>query len=228
MYSCFVNWTCAKLILRLLRVEWQTMHLGHNPAIPNIIFAFDLTGELLMSPEETLTLWNEQLDAVVKKMKAGGGKAGLATPEMLAGKTGLEVIQAMMTGELPYPHIADTLEFSLVEVEAGKAVFQGIPQLKHYNPLGTVHGGWYATLLDSAMGCAVQTMLPVGRTYTTAELSINIVRAASLKTGSLRAIGSVIHCGRQLATAEARIVAPDGRLYAHATTTCLVLEAAQS
>jgi uncharacterized protein (TIGR00369 family) len=180
-----------------------------------------------MSSEETLALWHEQLDAVVKKMKAGGGKPGLATPEMVAGKTGLEVIQAMLAGELPYPHIADTLDFSLVEINAGKAIFQGVPQLKHYNPLGSVHGGWYATLLDSALGCAVQSMLPVGRIYTTAELSINIVRAASLKTGPLRAIGTVLHCGRQLATAEARIVGPDGKLYAHATTTCLVMEVAQ-
>jgi uncharacterized protein (TIGR00369 family) len=135
------------------------------------------------------------------------------------------VMQAMLEGELPFPHIAETLDFSIVEVGLGKAVFQGTPQLKHYNPLGTVHGGWYATLLDSALGCAVQTMLPAGRAYTTAELGSNIVRAASSKTGPLRAIGNVIHCGRQMATAEARIVGPDGKLYAHGTTTCLVFEA---
>ena len=114
-----------------------------------------------------------------------------------------------------------------MEIEAGKAVFQGTPQLKHYNPLGTVHGGWYATLLDSAVGCAVHTMMPVGRGYTTAELSVNIVRAASHKNGPLRAIGTVIHCGKQLATAEGRIIGPDGKLYAHATTTCLVVEMAK-
>ena len=157
-------------------------------------------------------------------MEAGGGKAGLARPEDVAGKTGMEVMTAMLDGKLPYPHIADTLDFALIEVAPGKAVFQGTPQLKHYNPLGTVHGGWYATMLDSAVGCAVHTMMPVGRAYTTAELSVNIVRAASHKTGPLRAIGTVIHCGRQLATAEARIVGPDGKLYAHATTTCLVFE----
>ena len=96
--------------------------------------------------------------------------------------------------------------------------------MKHYNPLGGVHGGWYATLLDSALGCAVHTTMPVGRAYTTAELSVNLVRAATLKTGPLRAIGQVIHSGRQLATAEARIVGPDGKIYAHGTTTCLVFE----
>ena len=85
-----------------------------------------------------------------------------------------------------------------------------------------MHGGWYATLLDSALGCAVHTTVPAGYGYTTAELGVNIVRAASERTGPLRAIGQVIHSGRQLATAEARIVGPDGKLYAHATTTCLV------
>lgn len=178
-----------------------------------------------MTPQDTLTQWMEQSAAVRARMTDGGGKPGLARPEDVANKTGLEVMQAMLAGELPYPHIAETLDFALVEVEPGKAIFQGTPQLKHYNPLGTVHGGWYATLLDSAVGCAVHTMMPVGRAYTTAELSINIVRAASHKTGPLRAIGTVIHCGRQLATAEGRIVGPDGKLYAHATTTCLVFEA---
>ncbi|AYQ30506.1 MULTISPECIES: PaaI family thioesterase [unclassified Polaromonas] len=177
-----------------------------------------------MTPQDTLTQWMEQSAAVRARMTDGGGKPGLARPEDVANKTGLEVMQAMLAGELPYPHIAETLDFALVEVEPGKAIFQGTPQLKHYNPLGTVHGGWYATLLDSAVGCAVHTMMPVGRAYTTAELSINIVRAASHKTGPLRAIGTVIHCGRQLATAEGRIVGPDGKLYAHATTTCLVFE----
>jgi uncharacterized protein (TIGR00369 family) len=133
-------------------------------------------------------------------------------------------MQAMLAGEIPYPHIADTMDFMLMQVSQGKAVFQGTPQLKHYNPLGSVHGGWYATLLDSAVGCAVHTMMPVGRAYTTAELSVNIVRAASMKSGPLRAIGTVIHCGRQLATAEGKIVDAQGKLYAHATTTCLVFE----
>jgi uncharacterized protein (TIGR00369 family) len=103
-------------------------------------------------------------------------------------------------------------------------VFQGTPQFKHLNPMGTVHGGWYATLLDSAVGCAVQTMLAPGQGYTTAELSVNLVRGARLDGGPLRAIGTVLHCGRQLATAEGKIVDAQGRLYAHATTTCLVFE----
>jgi uncharacterized protein (TIGR00369 family) len=176
-----------------------------------------------MTVEETQAQWIQQYEAVVARMNAGAG-VGLANPADLAGLTGLQQMQAMLDGRLPYPHIADTLDFSLVEIGEGRAVFQGQPQLKHYNPLGTVHGGWYATLLDSAVGCAVHTAMPVGRAYTTAELSVNIVRAASYKSGPLRAIGTVIHAGRQLATAEGRIVGPDGKLYAHATTTCLVFE----
>jgi uncharacterized protein (TIGR00369 family) len=178
----------------------------------------------LLTPEETLAQWNQQLEAVRARALAGGGKPGMIQPTQVAGKTGLQTMQGLLAGELPYPHIADTLDFWLVEVAEGKAVFQGTPQLKHYNPLGGVHGGWYATLLDSALGCAVHTMMPAGRAYTTAELSVNIVRAASTKSGPLRAIGTVIHCGRQMATAEARIVGPDGKLYAHGTTTCLVFE----
>jgi uncharacterized protein (TIGR00369 family) len=176
-----------------------------------------------MTPQETLALWNQQYETVMQRLNAGAG-VGLANPADIAGLTGLQQMQAMLDGKLPYPHIAHTLDFSLVEVGEGRAVFQGQPQLKHYNPLGSVHGGWYATLLDSALGCAVHTVMPVGRAYTTAELGVNIVRAASLKSGPLRAIGTVLHAGRQLATAEARIVGADGKLYAHATTTCLVFE----
>jgi uncharacterized protein (TIGR00369 family) len=116
------------------------------------------------------------------------------------------------------------LDFSLISVEAGKAVFHSTPQFKHYNPLGSVHGGWYATLLDSALGCAVQSMLPPGYSHTTVELGMNIVRAASSATGPLRATARIVHSGRQLATAEGRIVGPDDKLYAHGTTTCLVFE----
>ncbi|MDP2016681.1 PaaI family thioesterase [Hydrogenophaga sp.] len=177
-----------------------------------------------MTTEEIQAEWLLQYEAIVQRMNDGVG-VGLANPADIAGLTGLQQMQAMLDGKLPYPHIAHTLDFSLVEVGEGRAVFQGQPQLKHYNPLGSVHGGWYATLLDSALGCAVHTTLPVGRGYTTAELGVNIVRAASHKSGPLRAIGTVLHAGRQLATAEARIVGADGKLYAHATTTCLVFEA---
>ncbi|MBI5258844.1 MAG: PaaI family thioesterase [Burkholderiales bacterium] len=175
--------------------------------------------------QATAAQWEAELAAVRRRIEAAGGKPGLADPASVAGKTGLEIMQGVLSGELPFAWIADTLDFGLVEVAPGRAVFQGTPQLKHYNPLGTVHGGWYATLLDSALGCAVHTTMPAGCGYTTAELGVNIVRAATEQTGPLRAIGTVIHSGRQLATAEARIVGPDGKLYAHGTTTCLVFAA---
>lgn len=172
----------------------------------------------------TADTWNRELEEVRSHMRAGGGKPGVAQARALQGKSGLQIMQGLLSGELPYPHIADTLDFALLSVDKGQAVFQGTPQLKHYNPLGGVHGGWYATMLDSAMGCAVHTMLAAGQGYTTAELSVNIVRAASERSGPLRTIGNVVHCGRQLATAEGRIVGPDGKLYAHGTTTCLVFD----
>jgi uncharacterized protein (TIGR00369 family) len=142
----------------------------------------------------------------------------------VAGLTGLEMMQAMLDGRIPFASIAKTLDFRLMEVSHGRAVFQGTPGASHLNPMGTVHGGWYATLLDSALGCAVHTMMPVGRAYTTAELSVNLVRSIGPKVQRVRAEGTVVHCGKQLATAEARLVGPDGTLYAHATTTCLVFE----
>lgn len=174
----------------------------------------------------TTTLdWTAEQEASRQRSIAGGGKPGLSRVEQLAGKSGREILEAMMSGELPYPPMNGTMNMTLLEVDNGRAVFQGVPLHQHYNPLGTVHGGWFATLLDSAMGCAVQTMLPVGRSYTTAELSINIVRPASHKTGPLRAVGRVVHSGRQIATAEARVEDETGKLYAHATTTCFVFGA---
>ena len=168
--------------------------------------------------------WTSRQEASRQRSFAGGGKPGLARIEQLAGKSGREILEAMMFGELPYPPMNETMNMALLEVGTGCALFQGIPLLQHCNPLGTVHGGWFATLLDSALGCAVQTTLPVGRSYTTAELSINIVRPASHKTGPLRAVGTVIHVGQQIATAEARIEDEKGKLYAHATTTCFVFD----
>lgn len=120
----------------------------------------------------------------------------------------------MLVGELPFPHISEMLDFSLIKIEAGRAVFQGTPQLKHYNPFGTAPSAGTSLCSTPALGCAVQFMLPAGRTYTTAEIGVAIVRAATFNTSPLRAIGTVIHCGRQLAATEARILGPDGMLYA--------------
>jgi uncharacterized protein (TIGR00369 family) len=176
-----------------------------------------------MTQMNQLETWLAQEREVRARIEAGVG-AGVSRAEQVAGKTGMEMMEAMLRGELPYPPIAQTLDFQLMDVSEGRAVFQGTPGPAHLNPMGTIHGGWYATLLDSALGCAVHTMMPVGRGYTTAELGVNLVRAIGSKAPRVRAEGKVIHCGRQLATAEARLFGPDGTLYAHATTTCLVFE----
>lgn len=138
--------------------------------------------------------------------------------------SGLQLIQGMLTGHTPHATISKTLDFLLVEVSQGKAVFQGQPGTAHLNPMGTVHGGWFSTLLDSALGCAVHTMMPPGRAYTTAELNVNMVKALTPKVSRVRAEAEVVHCGKQLATAQARLVGADGTLYAHATSTCLVFD----
>ncbi|BEP36620.1 PaaI family thioesterase [Variovorax sp. V59] len=177
----------------------------------------------MAEPHATLNAWIAQEAEIVQRLDAGPGP-GLARPELVAGKTGLEMMEAMLRAEIPYAAIAKTLDFALLEVSPGRAVFQGTPLAQHLNPLGTIHGGWIATLLDSALGCSVHTMMPAGRAYTTAELSVNYVKGLTPKVQRVRAEGKVIHCGRQLATAEARLVGPDGTLYAHATTTCLVFE----
>ena len=172
--------------------------------------------------QAVLQQWIAEGDARDEVMMRAG--PGVATPAQWAGRTGLEQMQAMLAGELPFAPIARTLDFSLIRVEPGVALFQGKPGPAHFNPMGGVHGGWFATLLDSALGCAVHTLMPAGRGYTTAELSVNYVRGLSPKVGRVRAEGKVIHCGKQLATAEARLFGPDGTLFAHATTTCLVFD----
>lgn len=160
--------------------------------------------------------------------KSQGAQAGVLTPASVAHLTGLQALQQMMAGALPYPSVADAAGIFLVEVAAGRAVFQGTPSAAFLNPMGSLHGGWYATLLDSALGCAVHTTMPVGRAYTTAELSVNLVRAIPLDGRPVRATGLVLHAGRQLATAEGRLVDEEGKLYAHATTTCLVFDMPQA
>ena len=150
---------------------------------------------------------------------------GVATREQVAGKSGLAIFQAMIAGELPAPPISQTLDFILVEAEHGRVVFQGRPGFAHYNPMGIVHGGWFATLLDSALGCAVASILPAGKAYTTAELKVNIVRPLSDQVPFVRAESRIIHGGGRMATSDARLTGPDGRLYAHGSTTCFIFDA---
>ncbi len=173
-----------------------------------------------MSNIDTLSQWQVQ-DAAVR---ARLGAPGLITRQKTVGMSGLQVFEAIFAGDLPAPPIGETMDFIPVHMEEGIAVFQGKPMLRHYNPLGTVHGGWFCTLLDSAVGCAVHTTLPAGKGYTTLEIKVNMLRPLTGAVPLVRAEGNVIHAGRQLATAEGRIVGPDGKVYAHATTTCMIFD----
>ena len=147
------------------------------------------------------------------------GVVDLAT---LASMSGLEFLQAIARGELPSPPITKTLGFKLAEVEEGRAVFVSEPGLHHYNPVGTVHAGFTATLLDSCMACAVQSTLPKGTAYTTMEFKISLLRPLTKETGPVRAEGTLLSRGRRAATAEGRLTDAQGKLLAHATTTCLI------
>ena len=137
--------------------------------------------------------------------------------------SGMDFLRAMIAGELPGPPIAWTLDFRLLEVEEGRATFGMEPAEFHYNPIGMVHGGVAATLLDSAMGCAIHTLLPAGVGYTTLEIKLNLLRAITRDTGPVRAVGTVIHAGRTTALTEAKLTDAAGKLLAHATSTCLIL-----
>lgn len=135
---------------------------------------------------------------------------------------GLAYLHAMQEGRLPPPPIAVLLGLDVAEVEEGRVVFTAVPAEYHYNPIGVVHGGLFAALADSAMGCAVQSLLPAGTGYTTLEFKVNFVRPMTAETGPVRCEGTVVHLGGRVATAEARLTDAPGRLYGHATTTCMV------
>jgi uncharacterized protein (TIGR00369 family) len=138
--------------------------------------------------------------------------------------TGLEYLRAIERGDIPPPPIAKLLGFRLKRVDLGQAVFELEPGEHHYNPIGMVHGGVASTVLDSAMGCAVHSTLPAGTGYSTIELKINFIRPLSSKTGKVLCEARVIHTGGRIATAEGKLVDKDSKLYAHATTTCIIFD----
>lgn len=173
-----------------------------------------------MGVEEITARWRAEEEAVRARL----GAPGVASVDQVASRSGMEVFEAIFAGALPQPPIGATLDFVPIHMAPGLAVFQGQPQRRHYNPLGTVHGGWFATLLDSAVGCAIHATLPAGKGFTTLELKVNMIRPLNDRVSLVRAEGKVIHAGRQVATAEGRIEGPDGKLYAHATTTCLIFD----
>ena len=145
------------------------------------------------------------------------------TARALLGLSGLEAMRALIAGKFPPPSIAATLGFTLAEVEDGRAVFVGNPSDRVLNPLGIVHGGWALTLIDSCTGCAAHTTLPAGIGYTSVETKVNFVRAIQEDAGELRAEGVVVARGRTIITAEGKLTDAKGKLYAHGTSTVLVL-----
>ena len=148
-----------------------------------------------------------------------------ATPtDVMASMTGIDFLRAMFEGKFPAPPIMQNIEPFDYSVEPGVVSFSSVPGFRHYNPIGSVHGGYAATLLDSAMGLAVHSMLPVGSGYTTLEFKVSFIRGMTQDTGVVRSEGRTLNVGRRAATAEARITDAKGRLLAHATTTCLVFE----
>ena len=149
---------------------------------------------------------------------------GVTPLEVMASMAGVDFVRAIFDGRLPAPPIMQTVEPFDSTAEPGVVVMHSIPGLRHYNPIGSVHGGYAATLLDSAMGLAVHSMLPPGTGYTTLEFKISFIKGMTRDTGVIRSEGRTLSVGRRAATAEARITDAKGRLLAHATTTCLVFE----
>ena len=152
---------------------------------------------------------------------------GTVDPRSVAHLSGLEFFAAIFAGRYPPPPIGKTLNFWPVEMEHGRAVFEGEPTRDFYNPIGSVHGSYAAALLDSCMSCAIHTTLAAGQAYTTLEYKISLVRGISDKTGRIRAEGKLLQVGRRIGTAEGRITDAAGKLLATGTTTCLIFDAAK-
>jgi uncharacterized protein (TIGR00369 family) len=142
--------------------------------------------------------------------------------EQVRTMSGLEFLQAWVDGKLPSPPIGSVFDFEVASAEKGRVVFAGTPDARFYNPIGTIHGGYAATLLDSCMACAVHSTLAPGQGYTTLEIKINYVRPMTERTGRVEAEGKVVHAGKQVATAEGWLRDTQGRVLAHGTTTCMV------
>ncbi len=140
--------------------------------------------------------------------------------------TGLELLQRLIDGHYPAPPIGERLNFGLSEVSEGRAVFRGLPGERHLNPLGSVHGGWTGTIMDSALACAVQTMLARGEAYTTVEFKVNLTRPITVKTGEVVCEGRVVSKGRTIAVSEATLKDKDGKLLAFGTETCTIFPVA--
>jgi len=151
----------------------------------------------------------------------GDPAVGAAKAKQMAG---LDYLQAIGRGEIPYPPLLESLEFQPENIEPGKAVFSFTPQEWHYNSIGSVHGGVISAILDTAMGCALHTLLPAGVGYTTLELKVNFLKAVTIASGLLKANGKIIHQGGRTALTEAQLTDEAGVVYAHGVSTCLILK----
>ncbi len=171
--------------------------------------------------QKTAVRWLEEAERAQALCTAPGS----ATKAQLTGMSGLDFFSAMLKGEVPPPHMAATGSFVIVSFDYGHVIMQGTPETKFQNTIGSIHGGWIATLLDSALGCAVHTTLAAGRGYATAELKVSYFRPLSAPFTLVRAEGRVLSVGNKIAFAEGSLVGPDGKQYAHATSTCSVFDA---
>jgi uncharacterized protein (TIGR00369 family) len=177
-----------------------------------------LSKGLPMSDAPTVQIPPERL------MQSVGKRFGVVDEDQQRAMSGLEFVQGLVDGTLPLNPMAETLGYDIVEVSKGRVVAAAEPHAGHRNPAGTVHGGLAATLLDSCMGLAVQSMLDKGFAQTTLEFKISLVRPITPQTGLVKAEGKVITCGRRVGTAEGKLTDKDGRVLAHGTTTCLIFE----
>ncbi|WP_421852242.1 PaaI family thioesterase [Oricola sp.] len=150
------------------------------------------------------------------------GGFGIIPRDMLATRSGLDSLRALIAGDVPAPPISKTLAFALVEVDEGRAVFKGMPSERVLNPLGVVHGGWAATLMDSALGCAVQTTLKPGEAYTTAEFKVNLLRPIMPDTGEVTCVATIVSRGRTIGVSECRVIDGRDRILAFGTETCSI------
>jgi uncharacterized protein (TIGR00369 family) len=152
-----------------------------------------------------------------------GVPVGIAVTEATRGMAGIDILRGIMNGALPAAGISKSLNFWIAEVEEGRVVFAGEPGEESMNPMGAVHGGWSLTMIDSVCGCAAMSLLPAGVGYTTLETKGNLTRAIRPNSGVYRCEATILGNGRTVMTADAKVVGPDGKLYAHGTSTLLVL-----
>ncbi|WP_161564022.1 PaaI family thioesterase [Cupriavidus lacunae] len=178
----------------------------------------------MIEAPDTTAQWLREEEQARSRLATAGSLDGRSDAASAAESLdGLTIVRRMLTGEIPQAAMCETLGYVLIEADHGRALFQGHPHDAFMNPHATVHGGWAATLLDSAMGCAARTVLPAGRAYTTMDLTVRFIRAVSKKITVLRAEGTVVHAGRRAIVAEGRLFGPDGSLYAVSSCSCITL-----